>query len=162
MASPASHLWYQLLAGPDALLGARSSGRLGISAIPSTSSNWQFVPSNAAYTIRNEAFGPFFQLGLTPPGHEPSLVFMSSSSTEQKWDVRFDDSDDVRIQNVALGDRGYLNISGDEWGIDSEVWKMKPVKAIEAPFLTSAQVCFLFNKEAVYETNAALRCLSCP
>ena len=146
MICPISHLWwYQLLADPGTLLSAVSTGRLEITNVQSTSSNWQLLPSDSGYYIRNEALGPLFQLGLSSDSHDPSLVSISLLSTEQQWELRPDDGDGVRVQNVALGEVGILNISRNGPGCDpGDVWSIKPVKLIDdASFLSSTQV-YLF------------------
>jgi hypothetical protein len=160
MAYPPSHLWWCQLssssAGPDSFLGVISSGHLELSTVQSPSTNWQILPSEAIYYIRNEVAGPQFQLGLSPhpfTGHyEPNLISISLSSTEQQWALEVD-GDGARIQNVALGDLGFLNISRDglqlsfgEWGNSEEIWHIEPVKMIDDPsFLTKPQVCFHFE-----------------
>jgi hypothetical protein len=159
MPSPPSQLWWcqlsSVFAGPETFLGLGSSvsGLPEITTVQNSSANWQFVPSEAIYYIRNEAAGPHFQLGLSSnpltASHEPNLVTTSLSSSEQQWALEID-ADGARIQNVALGDLGFLNVSRDglkpsfgESGNSGEIWNIKPVKMIhDASFLTSAQVCF--------------------
>ena len=143
MANPISHLWwYQLLAGPDTLLSVVGSGRLEITTVQSTSSNWQLLPSDAVYYIRNEAFGPLFQLGLSSDGYEPSLVSATLSSTEQQWELKPDDGGGLRIWNVAPGSMGCLNVSRNGQNCDPEdAWNIKPVKIIDHSFLMSSHVC---------------------
>jgi hypothetical protein len=144
MICPISHLWwYQLLADPGTLLSAVGTGRLEITTVQSTSSNWQLLPSDSVYYIRNEALGPLFQLGLSCDSHEPGLVSINSLSTEQQWELRPDNGDGVRVHNVALGEVGILNISRNDTGCNpGDVWSIKPVKMIDdVSFLSSTQVC---------------------
>ena len=146
MICPISHLWwYQLLADRGTLLSAVGTGRLEITNVQSTSSNWQLLPSDSVYYIRNEALGPLFQLGLSCDSHEPGLVSTSLLSTEQQWELRIDDGGGVRVQNVALGEMGILNISRTGPGCDpGDVWSIKPLKLIDdVSFLSSTQV-YLF------------------
>jgi hypothetical protein len=146
MICPISHLWwYQLLADPGTLLSAVGTGRLEITNVQSASSNWQFLPSDSVYYIRNEALGPLFQLGLSGDSHDPSLVSISLLSTEQQWELRSDNGDGVRVHNVALGEVGILNISRNGPGCGPrDVWNIKPVELInDVSFLSSTQV-YLF------------------
>jgi len=159
MAYPASHLWWCQLSSASSsagsgLLGSVSPGLLEITTVQSVSTNWQILPTDDVFYIRNEAAGPHFQLGLSPQSytvdHQPILVSINLSNTEQQWALQRD-GDGVRIQNIALGDLGFLNVSGDglepsfgEWGKSEELWNIKPVKMIDdASFLTSTQITFV-------------------
>lgn len=141
MAYPASDFWYHLLSSSDALLAAVASGHLELSTIPSPLSNWQLLPFGGVYLIKNEAFGPLYQLGLSLDGHEPSLIAINLSSTEQHWELKPVEGSSVRIQNVALGDVSFLNVTRKLQGCDAvETWKVEPVKLIDASFGKNTQV----------------------
>ncbi|KAE9368484.1 hypothetical protein N431DRAFT_59231 [Stipitochalara longipes BDJ] len=144
MAYPASGIWYHLLSGSDALLDAVTSGHLELTVVPSTSSNWQFLLIDGVYSIKNEAFGPLYQLGLSLEGHEPSLVAINFSSTEQQWELKPVEGNSLRIQNVALGDVNFSSVTRKWSSRDPvEVWKVKPVKLIDASFGKNTQVSFV-------------------
>ena len=146
MAYPASDFWYHLRSGSDAL-GAVASGQLELSVVPSTSSNWHFLPFAGAYFIQNEAFGPLYQLGLSLDGHEPSLIAINVSSTEQQWELselKPVNGGSVRLQNVALGDVSFSNVTRELQGRDTvELWKIEPVKLIDASFWKNTQVSLM-------------------
>jgi hypothetical protein len=160
MAYPASHLWWCQLSvssvASPGFLGSLSSHLLEITSVQSVSTNWQIVPSDDVYYhIRNEAAGPHFQLGLSSQlstsDAQPILVSINVTR-EQQWAFR-PDGEGVLIQNVALGDLGFLNVSSDGfepsfdgWGKSEGMWNIKQVKMIDdASFLTSTQVWFLLN-----------------
>jgi hypothetical protein len=162
MAYPASHLWWCQLSSTSSFaspgfLSSVSPGLLEITAVQSVSTNWQILPTDDVFYIRNEAAGPHFQLGLSSQlytvDRQPILVPINLSNTEQQWALQ-PDGDGVRIQNVALEDLGFLNVSRDglepsfgKWGKSEELWDIKPVKLIDdALFLTSTQVWFLFGR----------------
>jgi len=158
MAYPASHLWWCRLSSANSFaapgfLGRVSSNLLEITAVQSVSTNWQILPSDDVFYIRNEAAGPHFQLGLSSPlstaEPRPSLVSINQTR-EQQWTLSLG-GNGVRIQNVALGDFGLLNVSNDglelsfaEWGKSEKTWNIKPVTMIDdASFLTNAQIPFI-------------------
>ncbi|PMD38189.1 hypothetical protein L207DRAFT_585093 [Hyaloscypha variabilis F] len=144
MAYPASDFWYHLLSGSDTLLGAVASGHLELTPVPSTSSNWQLLPFDGVYFIKNEAFGPLYQLGASLHSPELSLVAINLSSTEQQWELKPVMGDSVRIYNVALGDVNLSNATREWSSCDRvEVWKVQPVKLIDASLWKNTQLSFL-------------------
>ncbi len=133
MSLPNSNTWYTLYnnytgAGSYLSLINSRGGFLQITSQTSTSTNWQFFllssPANT-YIIRNQASGPFSNLGtIFQSGSQVPYIEVASASansSDELWTLR-QNGGSWGIKNVNLGENGYVDTYSDTLRPFLDVW----------------------------------------
>ncbi|KAH6662830.1 hypothetical protein B0J14DRAFT_282576 [Halenospora varia] len=130
--SLSSNLWYQLsnnYTGSASYLAASSiNGALFMSNSTSTTTQWQFLDhNNHTYSIKNQAAGSDFQLGIeygTPTDRiiaRPVLQTSKVKTQSQQW-VFLPEEDAFTVANVQLGNIFFLDLLGDTLEPCMDAW----------------------------------------
>ncbi|KAH8672135.1 hypothetical protein BGZ60DRAFT_527562 [Tricladium varicosporioides] len=143
--SLSSNVWYQLsnnYTGSTSYLAAGSiNGALFMSNSSSATTQWQFLDhNNHTYSIKNQAAGSDFQLGIeygTPTDRiiaKPVLQNSKAKTQSQQW-VFLPEEDGFTVANVQLGNIFFLDLLADTlepcmdtWGgYSSQFWMIEEV-----------------------------------